>query len=139
MTQDWYAPREVVFNQKTTLWLVRHLGTLSGGQWPPEASNYIDMSNRSRSRKPAFITPIEYHAEISTRLEQCGQDGLILEAVEGWGKTESSMASYLRMPVWSVRKRLKNALRYVSSGRDRRWHDTKKRKGKTYRDFIKKE
>jgi len=53
-------------------------------------------------------------AEVEYRLEKCGLDGLLLEAIEGWGKSEQSLAKYLGIPTWSVRKRAKNALRYIS-------------------------
>lgn len=139
MTQDWYAPGEIRFNRWTALWLIQNLGTLLSGHWPPNASNYVDIQGQRTKGRASFTTPIEYAAEIETRLEQCGWDGLILEAIECWGKSEESMAKYLSIPVWSVRKRLKNALAYVASGPDRRWHDTKKRKGKSYRDFLKKD
>jgi len=69
--------------------------------------------------------------------EKCGQDGLILEAIEAWGKSEESMAKYLKMPVWSVHKRAKQALSYVASGPARRWHHTPKRKGEDYQAFKK--
>jgi len=110
---------------------------LMGGHWPPEISNYLDIHTRKPGSKASFVTPIEYAAEIETRLEKCGKDGLILEAIECWGKSDDSMGKYLGVPVWSVRKRAKNALAYVSSGVDRRWHDTTKRKGESYREFLK--
>ena len=138
MQQEWYAPREIKFNRRTALWLIQNLGTLLSGHWPPEASNYVDIFAKRTARRAAFTTPTEYAAEIEDRMEHCGRDGLILEAIECWGKSEESMAKYLGMPVWSVRKRLKNALAYVASGPDRRWHDTQKRKGKSYREFLKK-
>ena len=137
MAKDWYSPREVVFTRKTARWLIQNLGNLRDGHWPPEASSYIDIptGKKTGSHKAPFITPIEYAAEIETRLEKCGLDGLILEAIEGWGKSEESLAKYLRMPEWSIRTRARRALAYVASGPDRRWHDTKKRKGETYQNF----
>ncbi len=137
MNDDWYSPGQIRFNRRTILWLIRHLGILQEGKWPPEASNYVDIYVQHSSSKAAFVTPIEYAAEILTRMEECGRDGLILEAIECWGKSDESMSRYFKMPGWSVRKRLKNALAYVSSGVDRRWHDTVKRKGKTYAEFLK--
>lgn len=137
---DWYSPGQVRFTVKQTLWLIRNLGSLRDGHWPPEASSYIDITGKSSGRhKAPFATPIEYAAEVETRLEKCGLDGLILEAIECWGKTTASMASYLRMPEWSIRKRRKTALLYVASGPARRWHNTKKRIAETYQDFKKRQ
>lgn len=136
MAKDWYSPGEVHFSIRTARWLIQNLGSLRDGHWPPEASNYIDIpGTKSSQRRAPFATPIEYAAEIETRLEKCGLDGLVLEAIECWGKSLASMANYLRKPEWVVRKRCKRALRYVASGPDRRWHDTKKRKGETYQQF----
>lgn len=136
--QEWYSPGEVHFDRRSALWIIQNLSLLSSGHWPPEATNYVDTARGRSASKATFTTPIEYAAEIEVRMEVCGQDGLILEAIECWGKTEESMSKYLKMPLWSIRKRLKNALAYVASGRDRRWHDTPKRGGKTYREFLRK-
>ena len=137
MYNEWYAPGSIRFTKRQTLWLIWHLGTLQEGKWPPEASNYVDIYVRHSSSKAAFVTPIEYAAEILTRLEECGRDGLILLAMECWGMSAESLAKYFKMPEWSIMKRRKAALGYVSSGVDRRWHDTVKRKGKTYAEFLK--
>jgi len=137
MTIDWYSPGSIKFDSRTTLWLVQSLNCLRDGYWPPEASGYIDAAIRQKnvSKRTQFATPIEFAAEISERLEKCGIDGLILEAIESWGKSEETMARYLRMPTWSIRKRAKKALAYVSSGPTRRWHNSRKRKGETYQQF----
>ncbi len=136
MTQkDWYSPGEIRFTIRETLWLIQNLEILRIGHYPPEASNYIDTGGRARGNKSPFETASDYYIEITDRLEQCGQDGLILEAIEGWGKSEESMAKYLKLPVWSIRKRAKSALGYVASGPARRWHDTKKRPAESYQDF----
>lgn len=133
----WFAPGEIHFTHITTLWLIANLGCLRAGTWPHEASNYIDLPGcKKKGGKAYFQTPEEYAAEIEERLEYTGIDGLILEAIEGWGKTDDSLARYFRMPLWSIRKRCRNALRYVASGNNRRWHDTYKRKGEEYLEFI---
>ena len=87
------------------------------------------------STKAPFETAADYYIEITSRLERCGTDGLILEALESWGKSPSSLTSYFGMPEWSIRKRRKSALGYVASGPARRWHNTKKRKAEEYKDF----
>ncbi len=138
MAKDFYSPSEIHWTRQQCLWLIRNLVSLREGYYPSDASGYADIpSKKTGSHKAPFITPIEYAAEIETRLEKCGLDGLILEAVECWGKSEASMASYLRMPEWSIRKRGKNALGYVASGPARRWHDTEKRQAETYQEFKK--
>lgn len=136
MAKDFYAPKEIWFSRQQVLWLIRDLPTLRGGYWPAEASNYIDISGKKTGRRKApFITAAECYIEISARLEKCGIDGLILLAIECWGESEASLAKYLRMPEYSIRKRRKSALGYVASGPVRRWHTIKKRKGETYQEF----
>ena len=133
---DWHSPGEIRFTQRQVLWLLQNLGTLREGHWPPEASNYVDIQGKKIiGHKAPFTTPIEYAAEIEKRLEKCGIDGLILEAIESWGKSIESLSSYFRMKEWVIRKRYVWALRYVASGPARRWHTSKKRKAETYWEF----
>ncbi len=136
MAKDFYSPGEIWFTRPTALWLVQNLGTLGAGRWPSDASNYIGIPGKKSQHKAYFETPIEYAAEIEDRLEQCGIDGLILEALESWGKSEESLAKYFGLQVWSIRKRANRALNYVASGQARRWHDTKNRGGISYREWV---
>jgi len=137
MTQrDWYSPAEIRFKVREALWLIQSLPTLQLGDWPPDASNYVDiLARKAGTRKAPFQTAAEYYAEITDRLEKCGLDGLILKCIECWGETEEGMSKYLQMPVWSIRKRRKTALGYVASGPARRWLDTRKRAGEDYNAF----
>lgn len=137
MAKDWYPPREIWFTRATALWLIQNLGSLRAGSWPPEASNYIDIPGKKGvSGRAPFATPIEYAAEIETRLEKCGRDGLILLAIECWGLSEESLAKFLGLQVWSIRWKAERALRYVASGQNQRWHDTKKRGKISYQEWI---
>jgi len=138
MAENFYSPREIHFSRKTARWVIQNLGSLRGGYWPPEASSYIDITpigKKTSGRQAAFVTPVECAAEITDRMERCGIDGLILLAIECWGESPASLAKYLGMPEWAVKKGYTKALYYVASGPDRRWHDTKKRKGETYQEF----
>jgi len=136
--KDFYSPGEIRFKVREALWLIQNLESLQAGHWPTDSSNYVDIIGRTnRASKAPYETAAEFYAEITDRLEKCGQDGLILEAIEAWGKSEESMAKYLKMPIWSVHKRAKQALSYVASGPARRWHHTPKRKGEDYQAFKK--
>jgi len=119
--------------------LIRHLGGLREGSWPPDASSYIDahIGKRSVSSKAPYITAVEYAAEIEVRLEKCGIDGLILLAMECWDMSEEVMSKYFKAPVWSIGKRYKRALRYVASGPARRWMNTRKREAVSYQEYGK--
>lgn len=135
--RDFYAPREIHFSRKTALWLIHNLSTLREGHWPADASGRVEITGiiKTGSHSAPFETPILFAVEITRRLEQCGIDGIILLAIECWGESEATMARYLRMPEWSIRKRMKKALNYVASGPVPRWIETKKRKAETYKEF----
>ena len=136
--KNWYPPGEIRFTIKQTLWLIQNLSGLRCGHWPPESSSYIDIPGRKGiSGRAPYTTPVEYAAEILSRMERCGIDGLILLALESWGESEQSLAAYLRRPTWVISRRYRRALRYVASGPVRRWHDSKKRQGESYQDFKK--
>lgn len=128
----WWPPGKITFRRREMLFLIKNLPELREGYWPAshDGSGYIDLpivrKGRVRSHKAPFVTA-EYAAEVETRLERAGLDGLILEAIESWDKSAASMASYLRIPEWSIRKRAKNTLRYISG-----W----KRKKQSYKEFI---
>lgn len=112
----WYSPREIYFNRAQVLWLIKNLPALRAGTWPAEASSYIDipLGKRTGRHKAYFETPAEFAAEIETRLERAGIDGLILEAIECWEKSIPSLAAYLRMPDWVIARRRRKALAFVA-------------------------
>jgi len=136
----WFSPGQIRFTVKTSRWLIENLHTLQLGTWPSDASNYTDLPGTPSGKAP-FITPAEYYVEISSRLERCGIDGLILLAIDCWGESIEAMARYLRKETWVIRKRRKLALGYVASGPVRRWHDKYNKKGElkreaeTYKDY----
>jgi len=116
--KDWYSPREIRFTRVQCLWLIRNLPTLRAGYWPTEASNYISIPGKKSGKHRAYFeTPVEYAVEIQSRLERAGLDGLILLAIEGWDMTVASLAAYLRCQEWTILRRRKRALRYVSGWR----------------------
>ena len=119
MAKDFYAPREIRFTRNQVLWLIKNLSTLRSGYWPTEASSYIDLPLRKKtSRRGAyFTTPVEYAAEIETRLEKCGLSGLILEALEGWDKTVASLSVTFRVSEWVIQRRRRQALAFVAGWR----------------------
>jgi len=137
MAKDFYLPWELHFTRQQARWVIQQLTTLRDGDWPAEASSYTDIpiGKKTTSHKAPFITAADCYIEITDRMERCGIDGLILLAIECWGESDASLAKYLNMPEWSVRKRYKRALLYVASGPARRWHNTKKRKAESYQEF----
>ena len=136
MTQkNWYSPGEIRFTRREALWLIQNLQILGSGLYPPEASNYVDIQGKTGRHKAPFETAADYYAEITSRLEKTGVDGLILEAIESWGKSVTSLSRCLDMPEWSIIRRRSNALGYVASGPARRWHKSKRRAAESYGEF----
>ena len=129
MTDTWFAPREIYFSKPQMLWLIKNLAILKEGIYPKDFSSYIDTSiiNKTPTTKAYFETPALYAAEVEVRLERAGIDGLILEAIEAWGKSEASLAAHLRIPEYLVKKKRDTALSYVSGWR---------RKRRTYREHT---
>jgi len=131
--KDWYAPSEISFHRKHMLFLLKHLILLREGVYPPDPyhSGYTDepISKKKKRirRTPSFATPALYTAEVEIRLERAGIDGLILEAIEAWGKSPASISAHLRIPEGLVKKKRDTALRYVSGWR---------RKKRTYKQFV---
>ena len=133
----YYSPSEITFDYKTCLWLLDNLMTLRSGSWPSEHLDDASVPNQQMNQKAPFATPIEYAAELTARLEKCGEDGLKLLAIEGYKESTESVAKYFGKPEWSTLKGAKTAMRYISSGHTRRWLDNRKRVGVSYKEFKK--
>ena len=116
MKDDWYSPKEIKFTRRQVLFLIKNLPTLQLGVWPTDFSHYIDqpIGKRTGKKRGYFETPVEYAAEIMIRLERAGLDGLILEAIDCWEKSVASMAAYFRLQEWTIAKRRKQGLAFVS-------------------------
>ena len=116
MAKDFYVPRVIRFTRAQVLWLIKNLATLRSGYWPTEPSSYVDLPLRKKTSKSGayFTTPVEYAAEIESRLEQAGINGLILLAIEGWDVTVASLASYFRVSGWVIQRRRRQALAFVA-------------------------
>ncbi|MBA7587206.1 hypothetical protein ES708_29224 [subsurface metagenome] len=129
MTEQYYSKGRIVYTRAQIHWLLKLLPDIRQGYWPQESSGYTDMPITKKRGRPDgyFVDAVLIATELETRLERCGLDGLILEAILGWDKTEEAMANYLRCPVWSIKRRMKNALSYVSG---------KARKTESYKQFL---
>ncbi len=119
MAKTWYSPGEIRFTKPQCLWLIRNLSALREGHWPKDGSSYFDIPSGKKTGKhrAPFEIAIDYAVEIQVRLERAGLNGLILEAIESWGKSVTSMVSYLRLSEWVIVKRRKEALGFVAGWR----------------------
>lgn len=134
---DWYAPNDISrFTQVQVCWLLDHIRTLKAGHYPREpVSTMTDLPGIKRRRAGAYFeAPTLIYAELITRLEKCGLDGLILVAREGLEMSEDELGAYFNQPAQKIHKRAQTALRYVS-GRERKWHKRGKLEAISYHDF----
>lgn len=118
MVKDFYPPREIRFTRAQCLWLIWHLPELRVGDWPPDAAHYdLYIGKRTAVCHAYFTTPVEYAAEIESRLERAGTDGLVLELIESYGKGNASLAAYFRVSEWWITVKRKRALSFVAGWR----------------------
>lgn len=82
MTEEWYSPKDVIFERDQVLWLLFYLPLLKEGMWPPNpyVSGYTDepIGKSKRYKRAYFETPVQFAAEIGSRLLKAGRDGRIL-------------------------------------------------------------
>jgi len=138
MVNEWFAPGEIIFDRKTVLWLLENIACFREGIWPPDWSSYIDPAVRSHvNSKPPGLLAHETAIELDERLTKCRPlDGLFVEAIYSWNRSPEYISGLSNYSVEEVDRRVGRALNYISSGRDRRWHNTKKRKAVNYKDWI---
>ncbi len=112
---------------------------LREGSWPPDhrETGYTEAGKtKSRSHRAPFEAAALVAAELDARIKACGQDGEMLHVYYCYSLEATRIARLVKMDEERVMRRIKRALRYIASGPDCRWHDTPKRKGQTYREFI---
>ena len=138
--EDWVAPKKLKFSRAEVLFLLKHLAGLRKGEYPPNpvGSSYaaLPIAQVRVKRGGYFEEVVGIAAEIDIRLGQCGLDGLLLEGSVTWELSDERLARATNMSVAEVNRRLNRVLKYISSGRDVRWHNTKKRSGISYKEFI---
>ena len=113
--RDWYSWGMIRFCRVQMIWLIDCLvkGDLDREHWPQgEGSSYTDVpiSKRTVRDEAYFTKPTETIAEIMTRLNRTGEDGVTLMEDIQSGITEYSQLK-------SVSKR---ALNYISGNRRRK-------------------
>ena len=139
-SENWVAPKDLKFSKSEMLFLLKHLAGLRKGEYPPNpvGSSYTTLPQcKVRVKRGGYFEgAIGIAAEVDIRLGQCGLDGLLLEGSVTWELSDERLARATNMSVAEVNRRLNRALKYISSGRDVRWHNTKKRKGISYKEFI---
>ena len=137
--EDWVAPKKLKFSRAEVLFLLKHLAGLRKGEYPPNpvGSSYAALpSAQVRVKRGGYFEEVVgIAAEIDIRLGQCGLDGLFLEGSVTWELSDERLARATNMSVAEVNRRLNRALKFISC-RDMRWHNTKKRGGISYKEFV---
>lgn len=137
----WYAPGSIRLSRAQALFLIRNLGMLSEGQYPPEpreykteifdeeAKKHVEVSKsrsshartgrRRLNKRAYFETPAVITAELTTRMRHCGIDGMILLLLCTFDSEDKSwigreIASLMRTDVVTVNKQAGRALNYIS-------------------------
>jgi len=121
----WYSPRQITFTTPQVIFLVQNLTQLREGQWPadPSASRHIGPDIKTQpSNKAPFETPCQFAAEIESRLERCGRDGIITINHLCYGQSEESLSAYFKC---NVSRSIDNVLEYCTGWARKRtpyWH-----------------
>ena len=125
----WVSPGGLAWKQQHVLWLLEHYDELRNGTWPVQEGSYVDpaISKPTPSGHAPFIAAVEAAAEISRRLEDTGQDGVMVLLHYAYSQTVDAIGRYFRIPEDVVRYRMQMVLRRISrrnyrAGRYRRWN-----------------
>lgn len=126
----WYPHHEITFRPEHMIFLIKSLPILQEGTYPrnPIGTGYTDHRIAIKRGKGGsyFETPVSLAAEVETRLEACGQDGLLLEALYCWGKRPNYLMRIFHCDEYTLERRINSALWYISG-----WQ----RKEQPYREF----
>jgi len=119
---DWYLPAAIIPCPNQVLWLLERLHMLQSGRWPPDPvdTGYTgDPATRTR-RRAYFETPVGAAAEVTSRLDVCGDDGLMALVCYSQGVDSQTMADLKHRDVYWVEWRLSTVVWYCS-GFARKW------------------
>jgi len=102
---------------------------IRSGFWPSEhrETGYAGGKGKPQSHSAPYERPVQVAAELDTRIEACGLDGLMLEFVysaesEDKQFLEQHIANAMRLDINTIEGRIDTALRYVC-GKSPRWVD----------------
>ena len=120
--KDWFSPSEIRFTREEMIWLITWLTLLQEGRWPPEhkETGYTGHQG-SRGHRAPFETPVQFAAEVDTRLKTTGEAGEALV-----DEIQSGIVDYE-----GLSRPARRVLNYISGWRRRRqtysqWKATQK-------------
>ena len=123
----WYSPSSIFFTKPQCRWLIGHLNLLRLGHWPPEhkETGYYGKGKGKVGCSAPFERPAQLAAELDLRIENCGPDGILLEFIYSSDSEDRLWLTYhianaLRLEPRTVKRRVKQALRFVAGQKRKR-------------------
>lgn len=113
-----YTPYQVI-------WILENLVTLKNGEWPDPIRGDV-LAVRVKKYISPFIGPCEAAANIESRLDYCGLDGLFLKAYYTWEESREGISKLFSVNEEEIKKGTESALSYISN----KWP-----KDRSYKDF----
>ena len=125
--RDFYSPNQIRFSRAQLLWMMQNISILRSVEWPPDCkvTGYTGSKSGHNSRAP-YENPAAVTAELLTRIEKCGPDGLIMELVysdpDNYTSLIQHIANAMHLEPRTIERRINAALRYIS-GKCPKWRD----------------
>ena len=120
---DYYKPKRI--NIKNLIPLVPYLRRGESITYHKESGYTTAPLSRGRiNQKAKFIDSAETYVEVTSRIEKCGLDGLLLEMAYSQGSSdidndrfsiEQHIANALHIDINEVDRRIQDALKYASN------------------------
>ena len=120
---DFYSYGQLNFKRKQISWVLENARAFRDGHWPKrDSTGYFGLPGKNRVKaEGSFVKPALIWAEVSTRLEQCGDDGLDCLAYYLGEATVHVLARKGRTSEDTIERGMNRAIAYTASGRCRRW------------------
>lgn len=122
MTEEYYKPNRMI-NLIQMIPFLRHGETIISRK--PSGYTTAPLSKGRISTKAKFIEPAETYVEVTSIIEKCGLDGLLLEMTYSQGKEdkfsiEQHIANALKIDINEVDRIVQDALKYISNSKKKR-------------------
>ncbi|KKL44997.1 hypothetical protein LCGC14_2360060, partial [marine sediment metagenome] len=76
LSKPFYSPGEIRFQRDEMIWLIEHLTELEDGKWPLDPSGAVAPEGRTGLKAEGhFVRPVQFAAEVKTRLSTTGEAG----------------------------------------------------------------
>uniref|UniRef100_A0A6H1ZTD9 Uncharacterized protein n=1 Tax=viral metagenome TaxID=1070528 RepID=A0A6H1ZTD9_9ZZZZ len=130
----WFGPADICYCPHQVEWILSNLATLKSGYWPPEhvETGYYDTGGRKVRRGGAYFeVPIIVAADVETRLDMCGPDGVLAKQCLGNGWDEGTLADIMNKPLHVIQAKIRRVVNYCSGARTRQitYYEFTRRRG----------